>query len=63
MDEELIEKKVRSEDIFDGALLHVKRDTVTLPNVNKATREWIAHPGASSILPLTAEGEVILVRQ
>ena len=63
MDEELIEKKISSEDIFDGALLHVKRDTVTLSNGNKATREWIAHPGASSILPLTAEGEVILVRQ
>ncbi|TYZ24748.1 NUDIX domain-containing protein [Selenomonas ruminis] len=63
MGEELIEKKVSSEDIFDGTLLHVKRDTVTLPNGNQATREWISHPGASSILPLTPEGEVILVRQ
>ena len=46
-DLDLIETKVSSEDIFDGALLHVKRDTVKLPNGNKATREWIKHPGAS----------------
>ena len=63
MDEDLIEKKVSSEDIFDGKLLHVKRDTVTLPNGNIATREWIKHPGASSVIPITSEGEVILVRQ
>ena len=38
MYEDLIEKKVSSEDIFDGVLLHVKRDTVTLPNGKEATR-------------------------
>lgn len=38
-DLDLIETKVSSEDIFDGALLHVKLDTVKLPNGNKATRE------------------------
>ena len=32
MYEDLIEKKVSSEAIFDGVLLHVKRDTVELPN-------------------------------
>ena len=32
MYEDLIEHTVCSEDIFDGTLLHVRRDTVRLPN-------------------------------
>ena len=63
MDEELLEKKVSSEDIFDGTLLHVKRDTVELPNGNLATREWIKHPGASAVIPVLPNGDIILVKQ
>ena len=63
MDEDLIEKKVSSEDVFDGRLLHVKRDTVELPNGDTATREWIKHPGASAVIPLLSDGNIILVRQ
>ena len=63
MYEDLIEKKVKSESIFDGVLLHVKRDTVTLPNGKEATREWIKHPGASSVIPILPDGRIILVRQ
>ena len=62
-DSDLIEKKLSSEDIFDGALLHVKRDTVKLPNGNEATREWIRHPGASSVIPVLPDGRIVLVRQ
>ena len=63
MDEDLIEKKISSEDIYDGHLLHVKRDMVKLPNGKEAVREWIRHPGASSVIPLLPDGRVILVRQ
>ena len=63
MYEDLIEKKVSSEAIFDGVLLHVKRDTVELPNGKEATREWIKHPGASSVIPILPDGRIILVRQ
>lgn len=62
-DKDLIEEKIGSEDIFDGNLLHVKRDTVKLPNGGEATREWIKHPGASAVIPLTDDGQVILVKQ
>ena len=62
MYEDLIEKKVSSEAIFDGVLLHVKRDTVELPNGKEATREWIKHPGASSVIPILPDGRIILVR-
>ena len=52
-DADLIEQKVSSEDVFDGNLLHVKKDTVRLPNGNIAYREWIKHPGASAVVPVS----------
>lgn len=63
MDEELIETKLGSENIYDGVLLHVRRDTVKLPNGNEAKREWIKHPGASSVIPILPDGQIILVKQ
>ena len=63
MNENLIEKKVSSEDVFDGKLLHVKRDTVELPNGKQATREWIKHPGASAVVPILPDKSIILVKQ
>jgi ADP-ribose pyrophosphatase len=63
MDEELIETGIASENIFDGNLLHVRRDTVKLPNGNTATREWIKHPGASAVIPILPDGSIILVKQ
>lgn len=62
-DLDLIETKISSEDIFDGVLLHVKRDTVKLPNGDTATREWIKHQGASSVIPVFPNGDIILVKQ
>ena len=62
-DKNLIEKKISSEEIFKGHLLHVFKDEVELPNGNTATREWIKHPGASSIIPLLPDNQIILVRQ
>ena len=63
MDENLIEKKISSEDVFDGVLLHVKKDTVQLPNGHTAPREWIKHPGASAVLPIFPNEDIILVKQ
>ena len=62
-DKNLVEKKISSESIFDGVLLHVKKDVVELPNGNKATREWVKHPGAAAIIPLLPDNQIILVRQ
>ena len=59
----LAEKKVASESIFDGRILHVRRDSVELPNGKPAMREYVRHIGAVAVLPLTDEGEVVLERQ
>ena len=59
----LAEKAASSEDIFDGVILHVKRDTVTLSNESTAVREVIRHIGAVCVIPVTENNEVIMERQ
>ncbi len=62
-DEEMIEKQLDSEVMFKGRVLEVRKDRVRVPNGNESTREFAVHKGAVCVLPLTSEGDVILVRQ
>ena len=62
-DAHLIETQVSSEQVFDGKLLHVRRDTVRLPDGSLATREYIVHPGAVLIVPVLADGRLVVERQ
>ena len=59
----LAEKQTSSEDIFDGVILHVKRDMVELSNGNTTVREVIRHIGAVCVIPVTENNEVIVERQ
>lgn len=59
----LIEKKIKAECVFDGNLLKVWRDEVRLPNGNLSVREWIKHPGASAVVPIFDNGDVMLIQQ
>lgn len=59
----LREEQTASEDIFNGVILHVKRDTVRLPNGNSSTREVIRHIGAVCVVPVTDDGKIIVERQ
>ena len=63
MEKELFEKQVSSEFIFDGKVIHLYCDTVELPDGNTSTREYIKHVGAVCVVPVTDEGEIVLVRQ
>jgi ADP-ribose pyrophosphatase len=62
-DAHLVETRIASEDVFDGKLLHVKRDTVRLPDGETATREYIDHPGAVMIIPRLPDGKLLMERQ
>jgi ADP-ribose pyrophosphatase len=59
----LRETRTGSEEIFDGIVLHVKRDTVRLPNGHSAIRELIRHIGAVCVIPVLDNGDVIMERQ
>ncbi len=62
-DSHLIETRVSSEPVFDGELLHVRRDTVRLPDGTLTTREHIVHPGAVLIVPELPDGRLVVERQ
>ncbi|MBQ2877175.1 MAG: NUDIX hydrolase [Clostridia bacterium] len=59
----LEEKKISREEIYHGSVLHLMRDTVELPNGETSHREFCLHIGAVAIVPLLADGRVIMERQ
>ena len=59
----LTEKPLKSEIVYNGKLLTVYCDKVELPNGKDAGREFIRHPGAVAVVPITPEGNIVLVRQ
>ena len=44
--DKLTETCVSSETVFQGRLMHAKRDVVSLHNGHETTREYLIHPGA-----------------
>lgn len=59
----LEEKFVSREDIFKGRLIHVVKDTVSLPNGHLSTREVMLHRGAVAVVPLFEDGTVLMEKQ
>ena len=59
----LNETRIESEEIYDGQVVHLYKDTVELRNGKCATRETIRHVGAVAIVPLTEDGKVVVERQ
>lgn len=63
----LRESKVSGAELCKGSFLHVRRDTVELPNGASATREYVVHPGAVMVVPLIEDApgrfRVVLERQ
>jgi len=62
-DADLIEHTLTTESVFDGKLLHVRRDTVRLPDGKESLREWIAHPGAVVVIGMLDNGKLLFERQ
>lgn len=62
-DDNLTEKMISSEKIFEGHVIKVFRDTVSLPDGSTATREVVRHMGATCIVPITDDIEILAVRQ
>lgn len=61
--ENLTEKRLSGELIYDGCVVHLWRDEIELPDGGRGVREIVRHVGAVAVLPLTKEGDVICVRQ
>jgi ADP-ribose pyrophosphatase len=62
-DGHLVERRIRSASVYEGSFLKVRRDDVLLPGGKTATREYIVHPGAVMIVPVTDDGRLVIERQ
>ncbi len=60
---DLWEQTLESETVYQGRLLHARRDRVRLPNGKESSREYLVHPGAAVVIPLFDNGDVLLERQ
>jgi ADP-ribose pyrophosphatase len=62
-DVHLRETTLRSEQVYRGHFLDVRRDEVSLPDASTAPREYIVHPGAVMVVPLLDDGRLVMERQ
>ncbi len=62
-DAHLVETRLDSVEILKGNFLHAMRDTVALPDGNRATREYVIHPGAVMIVAQCDDGSLVMERQ
>ena len=54
---------LRSRITYEGPVFSVRQDDVIEPTGLKATRELIAHPGSVVVLPVFADGRILMIRQ
>ena len=52
-----------TEQVFEGRVVSVFVDELSLPDGRRARWERVAHPGAVGIVPLMSDGTVLMVRQ
>ena len=63
MDEQLIEKVVDEESIYEGKIVHLHLMRVTLPSGKPGIREIVRHVNASAVVAVDENNNVLLVRQ
>jgi ADP-ribose pyrophosphatase len=63
MKDSLVETTIDSRQVYDGALLKVFQDQVTLPDGSQAVREYVRHPGAVVIIAILPDGTMLFERQ
>jgi len=61
--EKFRERCFKSERIYTGRILNLRRDLVALPDGREASREVVEHTGAVAVVTLDEKGRVYLVRQ
>lgn len=57
------EKQVERNTVFNGFIVNVRKDVAEIENGKHVPREVVEHAGGVAIVPVTADGEVLMVRQ
>lgn len=58
-----MEKTISKRNVFNGRIIKLDVHEVMLENGKKAEREIITHQGGVGVIPVTASGDIILVKQ
>lgn len=61
MDTPIIPREIRT--IYKGRIFTVQIETIPLPKGGELAAEIVRHPGSVVIVPITASGDLLLVRQ
>jgi ADP-ribose pyrophosphatase len=56
-------KILNSKVLYTGKVFRLQRDTVIEPGGVRADRDIIVHPGSVVVMPIFADGRVLLIRQ
>ena len=62
-DPKLVEKRVKKNVVYKGKVLDFCCDEIELPNGQRATREYLDHPGAVGVVPVLPGDVIVMVRQ
>ena len=57
------EPTIATRSVFQGRIIDVRVDTIRLPNGRETTREIVDHAPSICVVPVDADGNVLLVRQ
>ena len=52
-----------SEQVYEGRVITLRRDTVAMPGGGSSVREVVHHPGAVAVVALDDQDRVVLLRQ
>jgi ADP-ribose pyrophosphatase len=61
MNNPIVPREIRK--IYTGRVFTVQQETLTLPGGAEMTADIVRHAGSVVLIPMTADGEIILVRQ
>jgi len=61
MNKPIVPTEIRK--VFAGRIFSVNVESITLPRGHRLDAEVIRHPGSVVLIPVTDEGEIVLVRQ
>jgi len=56
-------KRIKRELAYKGTLINIYKDTILIDNDRETTYDFIEHHGASAIIPIDKDGNIIMVRQ
>jgi ADP-ribose pyrophosphatase len=59
----LIEKVLSSRKVYDGELIKVRLDLLSLPNGKTKTREVVEHPSTVAVLPILSQDKIVMIQQ